>query len=97
MTLKEPLQTLEPTLRGKLAAPAALNDRRRPDRLRDVSPHLIPLLRTSPTQDAFPGLSSEEGIAPFEDELTPARGIALGLVLSVPLWVIIGGVAWAVL
>ena len=101
MTLEELPGTAKPDLAPAPAVPAApavsvaSKDRRRPDRPDHASPHLIPLLRTAETgAAAAPGTSDE---LPFEDALAPAKGIAIGLVLSVPLWAAIGGIVWALL
>ena len=95
MTLKEPLEAAKPDLVPAAAASAASKDRRRPGRPDQASPHLIPLLRTS-EMEAAAASNPADGL-PFEDALEPARGIAFGLVLSVPLWAAIGGIVWAML
>ncbi len=77
------------------AASAASKDRRRPGRPDHASPHLIPLLRTAEIEAAAASGATDE--LPFEDALAPAKGIAIGLGLSVPLWAVIGGIVWAVL
>jgi hypothetical protein len=64
-------------------AQAASSDRRRPGRIGNVSPALIPLLRATTVPD--------------DDGLAPARGIMVGLLLSMVLWATIGGAAWLVL
>ena len=76
------------------AASAVPKDRRRPGRLDQVSPHLVPLLRTSSVAEAA-AADMAEGMP--GDALAPAKGIAIGLALSVPVWAVIGGVVWAVL
>ncbi len=63
-------------------AEAAASDRRRPGRLKQVSPELIPILRTA---ESAPTL--EEDMALEDDQLAGMRGVAFGLALSVPLWV----------
>ena len=95
MTLKEPLRVTRPEPVRAPAASAAPTGRRRPGRPDQVSPNLVPLLRTSPMIEAVPAFEGADG--PADDALTPARGIAVGLVLSVPLWAMIGGVVWAML
>jgi hypothetical protein len=54
-------------------------DRRRSGRLEQISANLIPLLRIETAQyvDAF-------------NSLAPARGIAVGLLLSALLWALVG-------
>ena len=76
-------------------ASAAPNDRRRPGRLDQASPHLIPLLRTAEIEAAAASVIEEE--LAFEDALAPAKGIAVGLLLSVPVWAVLGGIVWAAL
>lgn len=64
---------------------ASVTDRRRPGRLTDVSPELIPLLRASERESIqidSPDLEFDE-----PDQVAPARGILSGVALSVPLWV----------
>ena len=66
---------------GRTDAPAIATgtDRRRPGRI-DANPALIPLLRgeAAPTPDAtFDG----------SDDLAPSRGIAFGVLLSIPAWI----------
>ena len=59
------------------------SDRRRPGRLKQISPELIPILRVSETgTPADSDFEWDEG-----DQLAGVRGIAFGLALSVPLWV----------
>lgn len=95
MTLKEPLRVTGPEPVRSLAASAAPMGRRHPGLPDQVSPNPVPLLRTSPMIEAVPAFEGAD--EPADDALTPARGIAVGLVLSVPLWAVIGGVVWAVL
>ena len=60
------------------------NERRRPGRIENISPHLIPLLR-HPTGFVEP--------VPAEDNLRLPKGIAVGVLLAIPLWgLIIGGI-----
>ncbi len=95
MTLEEPHQAIKPDpVRAPAAAP---KDRRRPDRSDQVSPNLLPLLRSAPVTETPPAVGGSEDMAPFDDALAPAKGIAVGLALSVPLWAAIGGIVWAVL
>lgn len=95
MTLKEPLQAIKPDLARAPAASAAPKDRRRPGRPEEVSSHLVPLLRTSSVVEAAAAFDMADGMP--GDALAPAKGIAVGLALSVPLWAVIGGVVWAAL
>ncbi len=71
----------------------AAADRRRPGRA-EVSQSLLPLLRSS-TESHDPPLAImdiETRADADEDALAPARGIAFGLLLSVPLWVVIAAI-----
>ncbi len=55
-------------------------ERRRPGRLENVSPTLIPILRSpEPTEIEFDEV----------DQAAAARGVAFGALLSAPIWVII--------
>jgi hypothetical protein len=88
-----PLNT-EPAKAGAFAADvSAVPDQRRPGRLDRVSAALIPLLR-DPAQcvDA----ASYADIVSYEDTdpRPPARGIVIGLLLSVPLWALFGLGIW---
>ena len=65
-------------------------ERRRPGR-RDVNPVLIPLLRKPAGDGILPndGLRRSEALPALkigQDALDAARGMAMGLVLSAPLW-----------
>lgn len=69
---------------------AASKDRRRPGRMDNVSPALIPLLR----QNSNPADSSclegqDELLLDSGDDLGPARGVVVGAALSLPLWAFI--------
>ena len=76
-------------------APLAGVHGRRPGRPDHVNPVLIPFLRG----EATPGLSScdETDFECDREVLAPAFGIAVGLVLSAPLWAVIGFAGWAIL
>lgn len=70
-------------------------DRRRPRRLKDASPDLIPLLR-NPTGIEIP---PDEALAPElpRDELGAAKGIVVGLLLVIPFWLLVAwGIWWAI-
>lgn len=70
-------------------------DRRRPGRLKDVSPELIPLLR-NPAAIEIP---SDAPLAPehARDELGAAKGIVVGVLLVIPFWLLVAlGIWWAV-
>jgi len=68
--------------RPSVAAPATVVDRRRPGRLDQVNPALIPLLRDT----------TESG--DDTDKLGPSRGIASAMLISVPLWAVMGAAVW---
>lgn len=69
-------------------------DCRRPGRPDSVSPALIPLLRGDWIQDA--SLNEDIDLADEWTVLAPAVGIAVSVVLSLPLWAIVGLTSWAV-
>lgn len=87
--------------RGQSQAPAddALADRRRPGRMANVNPELIPILRQSHRENAALSLETahgevdgEQGVSFDErdaDDLAPARGIMLAVVLGGLLWLAI--------
>jgi hypothetical protein len=84
----DPLLNTEPAKAGASSADAtSVPDQRRPGRLDRVSPALIPLLR-----DPAPCV----GTASYEDSDpgAPARGIVVGLLLSIPLWTLFGLGIW---
>ncbi len=71
------------------------DDRRRPGRVDDANPNLVPLLRGEAAPDL---LVSDDLDLPYGLEHTiPMRGIAVGLAMSIPLWGVLGLVAWAIL
>ena len=78
------------------AAPSK-SDRRRAGR-QEVNPVLVPLLRrpdaanAPPMAEAAPILTDIDHIS---SELAPARGIALGLMISLGLWGAIGAAVFA--
>ena len=92
MRFKELLQTAE-----RIATPTDIKGRRRPGRNDQVSPHLIPLLRDPTTIGVPAPLPCEEAVPLLVDDTVPARGIVFGLALSIPVWVWVAAVAWAVL
>ena len=71
------------------------HNRRRPGRADDANPNLTPLLRAG----AVPcRLLSDEVDPPYGlKHTTPMLGIAVSVILSIPLWSVIGFVAWAIL
>jgi hypothetical protein len=75
------------------ALPPARADRRRPGRLASVPEELIPLLRAG--AQLRPDSLGDEFDDP--DQLRPARGLGLGLLCSLLLWVLLGASAWCAL
>lgn len=100
-------------------------DRRRPNRMRQANPALVPLLR-NPLAAPHENVSAcefvysakknvvieintpaertaiqPEDIDPLEDEigrmLSPSKGIAAGVILSIPIWAAIAAGAWYIL
>lgn len=84
------------------AALLEAQDRRRPGRLESVSENLIPLLRKPLPEEGeaaallagdsdpvagWDAMLAADGLLPDQnDELSAARGVLAGLVLSLPLW-----------
>ncbi len=54
--------------------PPTARDRRRPGRIEDVSPELIPLMR------------HPDELEPDRDDLRPMTGVLVAVALSVPVW-----------
>ena len=78
-------------------APAAA-DRRRPGRPESVSPELIPLLRNAasveiPEQDAHLDAPRDN----HRDDMGPARGLAVALLIVAPFWCAVLGLWWLAL
>jgi hypothetical protein len=73
------------------------NDRRRPGRIDNVSPNLIPLLRPPPAQ--IDQDIDEDGDRPLV-VVAPRQklrlGVAVGAVLAIPLWILVvwEGMRW---
>jgi hypothetical protein len=66
-----------------LDAPARQLERRRPGRIENASPNLIPLLRGEGQQPC-------DDEAPGEHDLAPATGVAVAAVISGLIWLLIG-------
>ena len=73
----------------KVTASTLRVERRRPGRIESVSPVLLPLLR--------------DGAAPSPDhgerrqyDLAPVVGIAIGVLISAPIWVLIVWATWRI-
>ena len=90
------IQALRDRLQGEDDSLQRKNDdRRRPGRADDVNPNLVPLLRGEAAPDL---LVSDELDPPYGlEHTTPMFGIAVSLVMSIPLLGILGLVAWAIL
>jgi hypothetical protein len=83
------------------STPASLPvvERRRPGR-KEANPSLLPLLRNRQhhlslvsDRDSGPSATALD----YDDSLRPARGITLGILLSVPLWAILIGMVHTLL
>ncbi len=85
-TERETITGAAATVEAATSAEAAASDRRRPGRIRQVSPELIPILRASERATTLDQELELEGY----DELAGMRGVFSGLTLSIPLWVGIG-------
>lgn len=96
MSLQDSAQAIAPVSPSNAASVEA-EDRRRPNRLSRVSPHLISLLRRSTAPNTPTSLLDNVDVPASGHELAIARGFGLGLVLSVPIWTIIGLAIRAVL
>ncbi len=92
MRYKELLQTGE-----HVSTLARAKGRRRSGRSDQVNPHLIPLLRNPATMDIPTLLPGEADTSSLEDDLAAVKGTTFALALSVPFWVGIAGIVWAVL
>lgn len=77
------IQSSDTQSRGE-AAPAndPPADRRRPGRTEDVNPALLPLLRRESLLPA-PGVDVEQD----DDDLAPARGVAVSVLIGALLWI----------
>ncbi len=71
------------TTQAKTSTEAAASDRRRPGRMDQVSPALIPILRKGELPPEIDN-SIEFG---EPDQIAGARGVLFGVALSAPLWV----------
>ncbi len=70
-------------------------DRRRPGRIEPADAELIPLMRKpKPAREV-----SDEPLEKWEprDPVAPPRGIALGVVLCIPIWLAIGEIFYHLL
>jgi hypothetical protein len=76
-------------------------DRRRPGRAEYKNQHLIALLRNEPISSS-PGLSDiRNDVSSYTeddaDDLRPAKGIVMGVLLGLALWLIIGSLVWVLI
>jgi hypothetical protein len=79
-------------------------DRRRPQRMETDNPHLIALLRDPTSVAPTPADEAGDKLAPgvcgdVEDNhpTAAARGVALGVLIGLAMWAVIGAVAWCLL
>ena len=84
MSLKELLPVVEHV--STVSASDAIETRRRPGRLKNVSPDLVPLLRSPATADISRPSLGEADTQFMEDSLAPVKGIMFAVALSVSLW-----------
>ncbi len=74
--------------------PREYEDRRRPGRLDHVNPNLVPLLCGAAVPRRLLG---DEIDQPYGlKHAMPMLGIAVSVILSIPLWGVLGLVAWAI-
>ena len=94
---------MNPLLKPGNSKETTVVERRRPGRIETKNPHLISLYRRpvkvstaadDQIADQLPTRTQDEEIT---DPLAAARGIALGIVISIPIWVLIGLAAWSLL
>ena len=98
MSLRDvsPVNDLSPAHAVSVVTTSALDGRRRPGRPAQVSPSLVPLLRSAPYVEVPTSLSGVE-IKLLNEDLSMARGFGVGMLLAIPIWSAIGLVAWALL
>jgi hypothetical protein len=80
-------------------APAEVSvvvDRRRPGRIEHKNAALIAILRRPPpgSAEALSSTLDDESLETTTDDLISARGIVIGLLLSAPLWGVMGLAIW---
>ena len=107
--IDHPIQSTPIGADAPVADPSSVPDRRRPGRLEWINPALLQLLRgpvpsldtTSREPDqcvtTLPGQSTKSvDIHPDDDtdDLAAGRGIVAGLLLSIPIWAIVGAGIW---
>jgi hypothetical protein len=80
-----------PTSPSQAAETPLRIERRRPGRLENVSPELIPILRSNRPLPEFPG---QPDVPDHTDDLSSARGVLVGMAISIPIWCLIGAAAW---
>ncbi len=99
MSLKDVSPAAEPSVAQALstADPEVLDSRRRPGRSAHVSQHLLSLLR-DPASAEIPAPSpGAVEVQSFREDLPIAKGLGVGLLLSIPAWTAIGLATWAML
>jgi len=80
-----------------VATPAVSDGRRRPERPKQVSPHLVPLLRDPAEPELSGPLLGTAEVMSFNEDLLIARGFGVAMLLAVPAWAGIGLIIWLVL
>lgn len=98
----------ETTTRLPASDDSAIRERRRPGRTEVANPALIPMLRgefvpddvlDTERLDEAPQVTTTDHAstdAAMRDDLSAARGMMLGAVLSLGAWAIIGAIIWRV-
>ena len=69
-------------------------ERRRPGRVENVNPHMIPLLRDTATVDIAENHVDIRRHFPHEDGLTAVKGIVFAVAVCIPFWALLGTLIW---
>jgi len=72
-------------------------DRRRPGRRNYDNPALIALLRSASKPAAIEDAPEPQSGVRGEDDLSPARGVVMSLLIGMVMWSAIGAAIWALL
>lgn len=75
---------------AEAAIPAAPNDRRRPGRIDNINPNLLPLLRNP----APPESADADLVGLPCDDLKPAKGIVAAILIALPFWILVALGGW---
>ena len=95
LTLRKPAKLEEAVLVATAPESAVVQNRRRPGRPAQVSPHLIPILRDAANADIPPSTSAIEDAPDLAGDLAPVVGIIVASMLSLAIWTIaIGAGSW---